>query len=166
MRKPFILSAAVMLAAAPAAATNPEKVIPEDAQPWRPGINATVDPSASAVQKESSQTQEQQANAPGTSDVLAGDAGFEQRVDYIQAVEQRVAAWEKAVKDLDPDTVTKDRFEKMLTEVKDSAHDLRQAERADWETARERFQEAGMMLREEYAELPQARKSEPLDESG
>lgn len=175
MRNIATMAAALVLAAGPAAATDPEKVIPEKDsvqelnQPWRPGIASGpgADPDYSAAQTEAAASGRQQANAPaGTTDVLAGDADFDQRVDYVYAVEERVADWEKAVADLDPDTVTLDRFEQMLTEVKDAAADLKQADRESWESARETFQDAGMLLREEYAELPQQRKSEPLDESG
>lgn len=153
---------------------SPEKVIPEEEnaqslnQPWQPGISSGpgADPENVATQTEPSEAEKQQANAPATSDILMGDATWDQREDYTRAVEDQVGQWQTRVDGLDDDTVTKDHFRDLVEEMQTAADDLANAGEEDWEQAREDFQAAGSVLREEYAELPQQRKSDVLDEDG
>lgn len=149
----------------------------EGTTPWRPGYNAgpaTDRPSADEEGK-GADLATSSGGAPGGDDSLqtgalgpmteprmeglAQPAPFEWRDSYLETADQQIEAWEQAIAALDEDTVDKDRLRGLLEPVKQRRQILEEATAADWNNARQAFQQAAMALNEEYMELPQGRKS-------
>ena len=133
-------------------------------QPWRPGIEGGpekgVDPEQALRQDSTIGAQGQDANMqdPGA-EAIGQDAPFDRKDAFINDARANVEWWDGRIQALDPDTLDKDLMRRLADDVKGAVSQLEAAGEDEWEESRETLQTAISRLSEEYAELPQARKS-------
>lgn len=136
-------------------------------QPYVPGYNQSPEADVRAKSDPTVATEPQQANRLADEPTLPdGDTGWENRDGYVGTADDAVAFWSERVDGLDPETVRLDTLKERLTALEKNQKALQDADQTSWSADRAAFEQELSALREQYMELPQARKSDSVARSG
>lgn len=113
----------------------------------------------------------QQANRlPDEPQLAAVDGGWAEREEFVRSAGEAVDFWQAKVEGIDPETIRLEDLKARLEELETQHDQLENAQSGSWERDRDAFQAVLLAMREQYAELPQGRKSDPAskepDEGG